>query len=180
LGQRDYSKLYNAVPIFKALAREEVDEIVSISKMFKARSGHVLLEEGKSGHGAYIIVQGEASIHIRLYQGDDTHIATLGKGDVVGEMSLIDDAPVSATVTTTTQCIVLHIQKDKFDELRSAFRPAAYKLLRAMSPMLCERLRAINERIGSVFKEPERHMKLMEKRYQHLSSHAGAVDAPTE
>jgi len=180
MSQRDYSKLYNAVPLFKSLTREEVDEIVSISKMFKAPSGHVLLEEGKPGHGAYVLVQGEASIHIRLYQGDDTHIATLGKGDVVGEMSLIDDAPVSATVKTTTQSIVLHIQKDQFDNLRAKYRPAAYKIVRAMTPMLCERLRAINDRIGSVFKEPERHMKLMEQRYQQLASHAGAVDAPTE
>ena len=178
MSQRDYDKLYRAVPLFKTLTREEVDEIVSISKMFKAPKDFVLLEEGKPGHGVYIIVQGEAEIRIRLYQGDEQHLATLGKGDVVGEMSLIDDAPVSASVTTTGACVVLHIEKTRFDELRSQFRPAAYKILRAVAPMLCERLRAINERIGSVFKEPEKHMKLMEARYQRLASHAGAVDAP--
>jgi CRP/FNR family cyclic AMP-dependent transcriptional regulator len=174
---KDYTKLYKAVPLFSSLSHDELDEVIGISKMFKAPNDFLLLEEGKPGHGLYVIVKGMATCRLKLFQGDDTHLANLYEGDVIGEMSLIDDGPVSATVVTVNECVLLHIEKSSFDELRSAMRPAAYKILRNLGPTLCERLRAINTRMGEVFNEPEKHLRLMERRYQNLSKHA-STDAP--
>ena len=174
----DYTKLYKAVPVFKSLTREELDEILAISRLFKAPKDYVVLEEGKPGHGMYIIVSGMATCRLRLFQGDDTHLANLHKGAVFGEMSLIDDGPVSATVTMMQDSVLYHIDKAKFAELRTGLRPAAFKILRELGPVICERLRAINSRIGEVFSEPQKHMTLMEQRYQSLARHARPLDAP--
>ena len=166
----DQTRIYKAVPLFKSLTRTELDEIVAISRLVRAGDGVVVLEEGRAGPGMYVIVAGTASIRMGLYQGDDTQLASLGKGDVFGEMSLIDDGPVSATVTMTSDGVLFHIEKERFDELRRALRPAAFKVLRALAPTLCDRLRAINARIGDVFSEPQAHMKLMQRRYQELGT----------
>ncbi len=179
MKQEDYAKIYKAVPLFRTLTTDELDEIIQISRLFKAPKGYTILEEGKPGHGMYVIVHGLCTCRMRLFQGDDTHLANLYKGDVFGEMSLIDDGPVSATVTTVNDCILYHIDKRKFAELRDTLRPAAFKVLRALGPTICERLRAINLRIGEIFSEPQKHMKLMEKRYRRLAKYARPVDAPS-
>lgn len=178
MKQEDYAKLYKAVPLFRSLSTGELDEIIGISRLFKAPKGYTILEEGKSGHGMYVIVMGMCTCRMRLFQGDDTHLANLYKGDVFGEMSLIDDGVVSATVTTVNDCILYHVDKERFDALRKALRPAAFKILRALGPTICDRLRAINNRIGEIFGEPEKHMKLMERRYRRLARYARPVDAP--
>jgi len=176
----EYEKLYKAVPFFRSLTTEELDEIVAISRLFRAPKGHDILEEGKPGHGMYVIVHGMCTCRLQLFQGDDTHLANLYKGDVFGEMSLIDDGPVSATVTSVNDCVLYHIDKARFTELRDNLRPAAFKILRALGPTICERLRTINGRIGEIFSEPEKHLRLMERRYRRLARHAQPIDAPTE
>ncbi len=176
--QDEYSKLYKAVPLFRSLSTSELEEMIAISRLFKAPKGYTILEEGKAGHGMYVVVHGMCTCRMRLFQGDDTHLANLYKGDVFGEMSLIDDGPVSATVTTVNDCILYHIDKARFTEMRVGHRPAAFKVLRALAPTICERLRTINARIGDIFGEPEKHMKLMERRYRRLARFARPVDAP--
>lgn len=174
----DYQKLYKAVPIFRDLSRAELEEVIAISRLFKAPKGYTILEEGKPGHGMYIVVHGMCTCRLRLFQGDDTHLANLYKGDVFGEMSLIDDGPVSATITTVNDCILYHIEKERFLELRANLRPVAFKILRALGPTICDRLRAINSRIGEIFGEPQKHMRLMERRYRKLAKFARPIDAP--
>ncbi len=174
----DYVKIYNAVPIFRSLSREEIDEVVGASRLFRAPAGYTILKEGLPGQGMYVIVSGMANCRLKLHQGDETPLATLHKGDVFGEMSLIDDGPVSATITTVDECVLYHIDKARFAEMRTAMRPAAYKILRALAPTICERLRAINARIGEVFAEPEKSLAIMEQRYKQLAQHSRIVDAP--
>ncbi|MFT7626325.1 MAG: CRP/FNR family cyclic AMP-dependent transcriptional regulator [Myxococcota bacterium] len=176
--QEEYAKLYKAVPLFRTLNTDELEEMIAISRLFKAPKGYTILEEGKPGHGMYVVVHGMCTCRMRLFQGDDTHLANLYKGDVFGEMSLIDDGPVSATVTTVNDCILYHIDKARFTEMRQAHRPVSYKVLRSLAPTICDRLRAINTRIGDIFGEPEKHMKLMERRYRRLARYARPVDAP--
>ncbi|MBT9556671.1 MAG: cyclic nucleotide-binding domain-containing protein [Myxococcales bacterium] len=174
---RDYESLYKAVPIFRSLSPSEMDEIVAISRLFRAPAGTVVLMEGQQGKGMYVVVQGRASARMRLFQGDDAHLGTLEKGDVFGELSLIDNQPVSATVTAVTDSILYFVDRAQLSELRKALRPAAFKLLRALAPTICERLRQLNARIEDMFSQPEIHLRLMEDRYRHLAQD-GALEAP--
>ena len=76
----DYQKLYKVVPLFSDLTEDELDEIIAISRLFKAPERHAILEEGQPGHGMYDIVHGMCTCRLRLFQGDDTHLANLYKG----------------------------------------------------------------------------------------------------
>jgi len=166
MKSEDYAKLYEAVPLFSSLNNEELDEIIKAGRLLKAPIDCTILEEGQPGHGLYIIVHGMVTCRMQLFEGDDAHLANLYKGDVFGEMSLIDDCPISASVTTTEESIFYHIEKERFDSLRKNLRPAAFKVLRALAPTICERLRTINIRIGGIFSDPHKHLKAMERRYK--------------
>ncbi len=173
---RDLEQFYKAIPLFKALTPAEVDEIVKVSRLFRAAAGTVVLEEGTEGLGMFVVVSGQVSARLRLFQGDEALLATLGKGDVFGELSLIDSGPVSATVTAVEDSILYFIERQQFDALRAALRPAAFKVLRAVAPTICDRLRAINNRVEEMFSNPERHLRMMEQRYRNLASDATVED----
>ena len=65
-------------------------------------AGDVLCQEGRVGRQAFVILDGEAAVDI-----SGTRVGTLGPGNVVGEMALIDHGPRSATVTALSPMTVL-------------------------------------------------------------------------
>ena len=64
------------------------------------KAGDTLFHEGEDGDNAYIVETGSIEISIEV-AGAKRTIATLGKDEIIGEMSLIADAPRSATAVAT-------------------------------------------------------------------------------
>ena len=159
MGHRpeDIEAIYRAVPLFKELTAEELEVILDMSRLLRAGPGTVLVREGERGTGMYVLVRGSARVTVSQEDVEDTTLALLERGDTVGELNLIDDSPHSATVTCLEASMVFHTDTRAFNVLRRRGHPAAFKILRAMAPMICERLRLINER--------ERSMRLIERAY---------------
>ena len=72
-------------------------------------------------------------------------IAKAGAGETVGEMSLIDAGPRSATAVVTHAGPAHRLEVAGFSALRSAFHPVAYKILHQLCKELCSRLRATSK-----------------------------------
>ena len=62
-------------------------------------AGEVIIQENDLGETAYVITQGQVEVSKEL-NGQKVHLAYLGAGETFGEMSMIDEKPRSATVTT--------------------------------------------------------------------------------
>lgn len=91
-----------------------------------------MTKKGQPGWEAYVIVDGKARVEV-----DGKAIAELGAGDVVGELSVIDGKPRSATVIAETAMSLLVIRRRDFKFLRETVPGLEEKLL----VTLCERLR---------------------------------------
>lgn len=78
--------------------------------------GATIFKEGDVGNMAYLVKSG--SVKITKLSRDDTPrtIATVGPGNIIGEMALIDDEPRAATAITLDQTEVLLITKDEFQK----------------------------------------------------------------
>ncbi len=103
---------------FAGLADDELREMASLMRLCTYPSGHILCHEGAHEYIFYIIADGEAVITKRI--GDDEGeriLRTAGKGDLVGEMSLIQNAPRAATVCATTEIAVLEMEKKDFEAM---------------------------------------------------------------
>jgi len=159
--QVDYERIYRAVPLFAEFAEEELDQILSISRLFRVEADTALVVEGESGTGMYVLVNGTAQVTVRGDDERETILAVLNRGDIIGELNLIDTAPHSATVTCLEASTLFHIDTTAFNALRAEHCQAAYKVLRATAPIICDRLRQINERIAAIFTDPERSMREM-------------------
>lgn len=109
------------------------------------RPGEVVIEEGTKGTSAYIILSGAVEVIKRSGQRE-VPVATLGEGQVFGEMGLIEDRPRSATVRSLTELKVRSIDRDHFNELLKTkpsvlipIMKSLFERLRQVSDMLAER-----------------------------------------
>ena len=100
------------------LPPEEVVRLVSRAVRTDFAAGDVIFEEGAEGDRLYFVVAGEVEV-TRGGTADKPQqfIATLGPGDVFGEVALVSGAPRSATVTAKTDIKVIEILKEDFDEI---------------------------------------------------------------
>ncbi len=115
-------------PTFAKCDRDDVAALVDAGGPFTLPAGWPLVEQGIPADAVYVLTDGEARVFYVREQ-----VATLGPGDIVGEMALLGGGQRRATVTTATRVGGLRIENaamlDLFGRrpaLRDAFR-AAYE-----------------------------------------------------
>lgn len=124
--------------LFQDLSRRERTQIADVLVEEEVSSGRPLTREGQDGGTAYVIVDGTAEV-----MRGGTSLATLGPGDVVGELSLLDQQPRSATVTATSDLKVLAITHSDFAKILSAVPDLAFGLL----SVLARRVRELDTKV---------------------------------
>jgi CRP-like cAMP-binding protein len=124
--------------LFRDLSRKERARIAEVLVEEEVASGRALTREGQDGGTAYVIVEGRAEV----VRGGTT-LATLGPGDVVGELSLLDQQPRTATVTAATDLQVLAITHEDFTKILSQVPDLAIGLL----SVLARRVRELDDKV---------------------------------
>lgn len=94
-------------------------------------AGQAIFREGDHGDAMYVVKEGEVSIVVH-----DKVIETVGPGEVVGEMALIDKRPRSATAMAKTDCRVVRIDEQRFTFLVQQTPYFALEVMRAMASRL--------------------------------------------
>ena len=116
---------------FKGLDDSELEEMAALTAFRTYPPNHVLCQEGAYQDVLYIIADGRIVISQKVLDGDEERIVRVGgRGDVVGEMALIQNAPRAATVRTTTECAVLEMEKQDFETILSRSPRMAIDLIR--------------------------------------------------
>lgn len=107
----------------------------------KARE--VLFHAGDEGSGCYYMRMGAAKASVIAKDGQERLLAILGPGSLIGELSLFDDLPRSATVSALRPCRLMHLTKAAFFQLADQ-NPQIY---RQALQLLTERLRGTNNSV---------------------------------
>ncbi len=126
------------IPLFSNLTKKERMELARHVDELPIKNGAVLTRQGAAGDAFYLIVEGKADV---IKNGKK--IARLGAGDSVGEMSLLDGEPRSATVMMTSDGSVLTMPRREFSGVLREIPAIAYKMLVTLSL----RLREANSRL---------------------------------
>ncbi|MFC1580002.1 cyclic nucleotide-binding domain-containing protein [Thermodesulfobacteriota bacterium] len=114
-------------------------------------AGDVIIEEGTKGTSAYIILTGTVDVTKRAGKRE-VKMATLGEGQVFGEMGLIEDRPRSATVKALSDLKVRVIDREHFNELLRTKPSMLIPILKT----LFERLRQVSNMLAERAPEPAR------------------------
>jgi signal transduction histidine kinase len=134
-ARADEGNLIRSVPLFAGLSAAEAEELCRSAGRVFLDPGDRLLEEGAPGDALYIIVSGEFEVTKRA-GGHDVVLATRKAGEYIGEMSLIERAPRSASVRAATRGEVLKVGPDALQRLLVSHPEAATSLLRTVAGRL--------------------------------------------
>jgi CRP/FNR family cyclic AMP-dependent transcriptional regulator len=100
---------------------------------------------GDGGNGCYLVEEGLLKVAIVSHSGGERILALLGPGTIVGEMSIIDGRPRSASVVAVRQAALKFLSRAAFDEFTRK-QPEVYKYL---VKLLASRLREANAVIAA-------------------------------
>lgn len=115
------------------------------------RAGEVLFSAGEPGDGFYVIESGRVQISAPV-TGGERLLATLGPGDSVGEMAVLDDAPRSATARAETDTETRHMSRDELLQVLEKQPNLALSLIREFS----NRMRTLNTKYVDEVVQAER------------------------
>jgi len=97
------------VALFSACNKKELEKVAKASDEIKMTAGSLIVDQGQTGREAFIVLDGEVDI-----RRNNRKVATLGPGAVVGELSLLDHGPRTATAVCATDCTLLVIDQRRF------------------------------------------------------------------
>ncbi len=138
--------LLRRVPLFSLLtvAQAEVISGAVIKRRFKR--GEALVEQGQKSNALFILLTGRARVVTSDSRGREVILATLAQGDYLGEMSIIDNEPHSATVRAEVQTDVLMLGRAEFARCLTENASMSLVVMRG----LVKRLRHADRKIESL------------------------------
>jgi CRP/FNR family cyclic AMP-dependent transcriptional regulator len=138
--------LIRRVPLFSMLTTQQAQSMANAVSKKRFKRGEVLVERGMKSNVLYIILTGRARVQIADTKGREVILAILRSGDYVGEMSVIDGDPHSATVVADQQVDVLTVGRDDFLRCLAENIPMCFVVMQG----LVQRLRKASHKISSL------------------------------
>jgi CRP-like cAMP-binding protein len=127
--------------------------IADLVRLKKMARGKVVFEEGETGDELYIVKSGAVEIQKKTSQGDKYTVTSLPaeKNAFFGEVALLDRDRRSATVVCISDCEFYTLTRDQFIELGNAHAKIGLGITRAISRILCARLRKSSSDLVTLF-----------------------------
>lgn len=111
---KDRTDALRAIPLFSTLEENVLEEIAGLLIDRKFPKDAIIFEEGSLGDYMYLIQEGQVKVTKMSEDGREKILEILSAGDFVGEMSLLDREPRSASVKTTRACLLLALSRHDF------------------------------------------------------------------
>jgi CRP-like cAMP-binding protein len=137
IGER--KKATNAQQQSVDVSKLDIKTLAKAGSVKRFDAGTVLFREGDEGDEMYFILSGS----VEVLDGNEQALATIGAGEMFGEMSLVERMPRSATVRVLDTLTALIINSQNFEKV-IAWEPAvAFRIMQALS----KRVRQLNQSI---------------------------------
>jgi len=107
-------------PLFAGMSPESIQAITRSLRGRRFRRGEVLFHEGDPGDALFIVASGAVKVVVPSEDGDEAILATLRRGDFLGELALLDGAPRSASAVALEPTVALALPRDQFRGLVAA------------------------------------------------------------
>jgi CRP-like cAMP-binding protein len=125
---RTSTEMLQKVPLFAGLDKRELEEIAASMRERRVAAGDVVVKQGATGAGFFVIDEGEADVTV-----NDEPVGTVGPGDYLGEIALLTGSDRTATVTARTDMLLYGMTPWDFKPLVESNSAIAWKLLTAMA-----------------------------------------------
>lgn len=138
--------LIRRIPIFSMLSENEAALLAEHAVKQRFKRGENLLTQGERSNALFIVLTGKARVVVQDDRQREVILSDLQPGECVGEMSLIDNEPHSATVRADSVCDVLVLETQAFARCLAENSSLSYGVMRD----LAQRLRQADRKIQSL------------------------------
>ena len=138
------------VKLFNSLSDKQINLIRALIAEEKVNKECEIIKEGDIGKYLYIIRQGKVRI-VKKFGEDIFSLTELEAGDFFGEMSLIDDYPISATVNAAEDSVLFKISADDFKAVIRVDTDLSAKLWEALARCLSDRIRKTSDIVRNYY-----------------------------
>ncbi|HVN75191.1 MAG TPA: cyclic nucleotide-binding domain-containing protein [Thermoanaerobaculaceae bacterium] len=132
----------------QGLSAAELRLLATYSQEERFQPNALIFSEGERGDKLYIVVDGQVRISRRLQGMGEEALTILSRGEVFGEMALIDEQPRSADARAHTGgCTVFTVDSHRLEEVLEMDPDASHQFLGLLCQILCRRIRAMTDRL---------------------------------
>ena len=142
--------------LFQGLNDKQLDWLAERLRCKTFAAGTNIITVEQPGEVIFFIVSGTVKVHVEQASGNDVTLAILGRGDTVGEMSLLDSAGRSASVVTLEESTLVWMDRQSFQDNLRLVPALAMNLVRILS----SRVRLANEQIQTLATLDTRDLEL--------------------
>lgn len=141
-GQKErLCSMLETTRLFGGLTRPEVENIAHYMQAYSIATDQTLMEEGRQGDFMCILITGRLRVHKDTGRGKSRKLAELGAGTSIGEMSVIDGMPHSATAVAMEPTTMVLLTRDSLQRLIEDAPRLGAKVLWKFAQQLSLRLR---------------------------------------
>jgi len=140
----DLLSVLSKVELFDGLTPQELSDVARICTQHEYRTGQVITTQGETGGELYVIADGfvEVVVSPSGQNPSPRTVVHLGRGQLFGEMALVDYGPRSATVKSIADHTLIQvIDRDDFNRLCEADNHLGYVVMRNMAADMSFKLR---------------------------------------
>lgn len=131
-------------PLFRGMKETDIEAFIRAATVLECAAGDYLIRQGDIGDDMFLVLSGAANV-CRVLDGKEYPIATLGVGQVFGEMGFLSMRPRSASVCAIDNLQVLTLSQQSLRALMRTLPGPAMQILFNLAVILCERLDATTE-----------------------------------
>lgn len=140
IPESDLAKTLRYNYIFRGLSRDVIAGIAALADIRTYKGGDVIVRQYDTNSDLIIILDGSA----RIKSVDEETLAEFGPGSIVGEISLIDDEPRSATVTAVGEVRAAVIPSKQLHAVMDMDAEVGKVIMTNIARVLCRRMRSMN------------------------------------
>jgi CRP-like cAMP-binding protein len=145
ITESHFAAFMHTGPLSKDLTEGEIRELAPYFEVIMLNPGGVIFEEGERSQDLYLLYEGGVVLlKQEPSQQVQSVIGSLGKGEMFGEMSFIEDAPRSCTIKADQPTILIKLSKAKFEAAPLRIKSIFVKILQNITSLVIARVRTTN------------------------------------
>ncbi|HSF93602.1 MAG TPA: cyclic nucleotide-binding domain-containing protein [Thermohalobaculum sp.] len=123
------------IPLFRKVDLKQLKVVAMMGETRKYRAGERLFEKGDEGDAAFIIISGAVDVIVGV-DGDERSVATLGQGEIFGELAVLCDQPRTTAIGAHSDLEVLRLDRNVVMNLMREFPDISLEMVRILGRRL--------------------------------------------
>jgi hypothetical protein len=133
--------------LFRGLEPIEINRLAEVARTRTFEPGEVFIRQDEPNSSLMIVKEGRAQVY-RNSGGKNVILGEMKAGSFLGEISLFDPGPATATVAALDKVVILELRKQDLDDVLDNEPEIGLRLLRFVVTELCRRIRATDEKLS--------------------------------